>query len=284
MGWINARSVLWGGSQNYALLLSEVLEAREEEAALISGCPCAKLLPVFEVLELSVTRLPPAQPLRTRRRAGRRPRAPRAAIRGSDGDAPSPFGRSGGHRVHGSGNCNDWPVAANGDRLDRWLTAIAHGLFLAFAGAVCLFLAWVGITNALNFSRPTYWGTFTETSTTCQPEPKGQCLITGHWVSDDGTIVKEGVILDGSVAPRGSIRASYHPGGPMGDDANNIVHAGIWSTAELWLPWVFVLVFGGWALLYVRRWRKEAEYEAKVRALDQAVPPEELGVGHTDLS
>ena len=70
----------------------------------------------------------------------------------------------------------------------------------------------------------------------------------------------------------------------MGDDANNIVHAGIWSTAELWLPWVFVLVFGGWALLYVRRWRKEAEYEAKVRALDQAVPPEELGVGHTDLS
>ena len=205
------------------------------------------------------------------------------ACRGFGMEMSPPLRRSGGHRVRGWDNCNDCPVAVNGDRLDRWLTATAHGLFLAFVGAVCLFFAWMGITNALNFSRPTYWGTFTETSTTCQPEPKGQCLITGHWVSDDGAIVKEGVILDGSVGPRSSIPASYHPGGPMGDDANNIVHVGILSTAELWFPWVCILAFGGWALLYVRRWRKEAEYEAKVRALDQAVAPEELGVGHTDL-
>jgi hypothetical protein len=116
----------------------------------------------------------------------------------------------------------------------------------------------IGVVEILDRDRPTYWGTFTEKSTVCGPGPRGSCTQTGTWVSDDGTIVKVGVILDGSVEPGRSVAASYKPGGAMGDDENNVVHTAFWSKGGLWVPWVLALTFGAVIWDRHRRWRGDA--------------------------
>lgn len=117
------------------------------------------------------------------------------------------------------------------------LRATSHALSYAIMGAVCIAFIVMGVISVLGHDRPTYWGTFTEKSTTCDPGPRGSCTNTGRWVSDDRRIVKDGITLDGFVEKGQSVRASYQPGGLMGDDENNIVHTAFWSNAGLWFPW-----------------------------------------------
>jgi hypothetical protein len=117
------------------------------------------------------------------------------------------------------------------------LRAMGRALFYASIAGVCVAFIVMGVITVAGRDRPVYWGTFTETSTTCSGL-RGACTNSGRWVSDDGTIVKDGVTLDGFVERGRSARASYQTGGPMGDDENNIVHTGSWSRAGLWFPWV----------------------------------------------
>ncbi|NYH85730.1 hypothetical protein SAMN05421678_103165 [Actinopolymorpha cephalotaxi] len=117
----------------------------------------------------------------------------------------------------------------------------------------------IGVIEVVGRDRPIYWGTFTETSTTCDPVTKERnCTITGRWVSDDRKTTKDVVELDGFVEPGHSVRASYQPGGLMGDDENSVVHTAAWSRAGLWLPWV-AAVFTGAVICDRRRdWRRNA--------------------------
>ena len=110
-----------------------------------------------------------------------------------------------------------------------------------------------------------YWGTYTETQ--CVPDEgpnphnglQSACRSEGTWVSDDGSIVKRGIFLDGGVDPGGSVRASYQPGGLMSDAENNIVHTQAFSSAGLWLPFVLAVGFT-WMLLDRRRsWRRRSQ-------------------------
>ena len=73
----------------------------------------------------------------------------------------------------------------------------------------------IGVINWGGRDRPVYWGAFTAASTTCAP--RAGCFSVGRWVSTDGTIVKEGVRLDGAPDAHGQARAGYQPGGPMGE-------------------------------------------------------------------
>ena len=146
------------------------------------------------------------------------------------------------------------------------LRATGHALF--FVVMVGVFVAFVvmGVIGFVGRDRPVHWGTFTETSTVCDRGSRAPCTQTGRWVSDDGSIVKDGVTLDGSVARGGTVRASYQPGGPMRDDANNVVHTGTWSSAGLWFPWVAALgtAFVTWR--QHRRWhgdRRRALYPGR---------------------
>ena len=136
--------------------------------------------------------------------------------------------------------------------------ATGHATFYLIMGAVFVVFIVIGVAEVLDRDRPTYWGTFTEKSTTCDPGPRGGGTQTGIWVSDDGTIVKVGIILDGSVEPGRSVRASYQPGGLMGDDENNIVHTAFWSKAGLWFPWVAAALTGAFMWDRHRRWRHDA--------------------------
>lgn len=138
------------------------------------------------------------------------------------------------------------------------LRATGHAAFYLVMVVVVIVFIVIGVVQVLDRDQPTYWGTFTEKSTTCDPGPRGPCTQTGTWVSDDGSIVKVGIILDGSVEQGRSVRASYRPGGLMGDDENNIVHTAFWSKAGLWFPWVAAVLTG--ALLWDRHrhWRHDA--------------------------
>jgi len=124
---------------------------------------------------------------------------------------------------------------------------------------VCVAFVVMGVIGVVGRDRPVYWGTFTESSTTCDPGPRGACTIIGRWVSDDGTITRDPISLDGSVEPGRSVRASYQPGGPMGDDVNAIVHTAAWSCAGLWFPWVAAALCVGVIWVQRRRWRRDTE-------------------------
>jgi hypothetical protein len=141
----------------------------------------------------------------------------------------------------------------------RGLQVAGHALFYLVMGLCLLAVLVLGVANLADRDRPKYWGTFTEQSTSCDPGPRGGCTATGIWTSDDGRIVRRDVLLDGSVEPGRSVRASYQPGGAFGDDTNNIVHTAMWSNAGLWMPWLFLATFGAVTWRQRRKWVRDAQ-------------------------
>jgi hypothetical protein len=131
-----------------------------------------------------------------------------------------------------------------------------HGIFYVFMATLFLgFLGFgvAGITDAVD-KQPVVWGTFSEED--CQPNNHG-CRSIGRWVSDDGTLVKERIYLDGSPGQDGTVRASYQPAGLNNDNDSNTVHVKWTTGAVLWFPWVIAASSAG-ALVYAnRRWRLE---------------------------
>lgn len=159
--------------------------------------------------------------------------------------------------------------------------ATGHALFYVIIASVCAVFVVIGVIELISRDRPMYWGTFSETSTVCDlPSLRGSaCTYTGTWVSDDGSIVKTDITLDGSVEPGQSVRASYQPGGPMGDDVNNIVHTAFWSKAGMWFPWVAAVSFATITWSQHRRWRREARgrrYRGRHSASDPSRQPNSL--------
>lgn len=138
------------------------------------------------------------------------------------------------------------------------LRTAGHAIFYAVMGMACAAFVVIGVIEIAGRDRPVHWGTFTETSTVCDPGSRRNCVITGRWVSDDGTITRDAVEFDGYVEPGHAVRASYQPGGPMGDDENGVVHTAFWSRAGLWTPWVAVVL--SMAVIWDRRrgWRRDA--------------------------
>ena len=111
---------------------------------------------------------------------------------------------------------------ARGNR-STWRT-IGHGIFYAIMGVVLAVMLVVAVGNTFSGVQPTYWGTFTQSG--CDYARFG-CLPVGTWTSDDGSIVKKKVHLDGGTVgqggtaragPYGAIIAQGHRAG-MGECA-----------------------------------------------------------------
>lgn len=134
--------------------------------------------------------------------------------------------------------------------------AAGHGVFYVVMVVCFVVFVTIGCVVLVERDRPWQWGTFTETSTTCdRMGRRTTCESTGRWVSDDATIVKGSVRLDGSVGPGASVRAAFRPGGLLGDEANNIVHTDRSIGMGLWFPWVAAAITAGMTWYYRRRWR-----------------------------
>ncbi|GEB13678.1 hypothetical protein GUY44_06440 [Pimelobacter simplex] len=132
--------------------------------------------------------------------------------------------------------------------LRRRLERAARLVAAVVLGLCALVLVAVGAVEWHDRNLPRHWGTFTETSTVCDGGPRRGCTVTGTWVSEDGSMVKADIELDGTVEPGRSVRAVYQPGGGRGDDADNIVHTAPWANAGLWVPFVLAVAVavGAW--------------------------------------
>ena len=160
-------------------------------------------------------------------------------------------------------------VASPHDEYDKWvkrqacrsemLGRIGQILFYVFSTLITAAFALFLFANAVDLREPRIWGTFTQED--CEPKPRGGCRPIGTWVSDDGSIVKRDVYLDGGTGPTGTTPASYQPTGIINDETNNIVHvpllagAGVWLCVALLLGWVAYTLYKAyeWGHLVVTR-------------------------------
>lgn len=137
----------------------------------------------------------------------------------------------------------------------RWHAPVriaGQALFMVVMGALLVCAVILGIDAASTADEPIVWGTFQETD--CEQRAKGGCRSIGTWTSDDGTIRKTNVKLDGWPESDGSVRASYRPHGFLNDDENNIVHVEAFAYGWLWGPWAGVLFIIGVVVYYSRKW------------------------------
>jgi hypothetical protein len=138
---------------------------------------------------------------------------------------------------------------------------VGHGLFYAVMTCCFVMAVAIGVASWMDRDLPTHWGTFTEQSTRCDPvySRHRTCTSTGTWASDDGKTTLHKVTLDGSVGSRGTVRASYKPGGAMG--ANDVVHEATRTHPEFWLPWVVAAMIVAFTVGARRQWRGRGEEE-----------------------
>lgn len=71
-------------------------------------------------------------------------------------------------------------------RLWHGLRMLGHTLFYVVMACVFVLFVVIGIIGWVDRDRPVYWGTFTQSSESCDPGPRGACTRVGRWVSDDG--------------------------------------------------------------------------------------------------
>jgi hypothetical protein len=135
----------------------------------------------------------------------------------------------------------------------RTLEAAVRGLFLLVMGVVLVVSAVLGVWGILSVGEPILWVTFTQER--CEPARYG-CQSIGIWVSDDGTIRKHDVALDGTPGPDGNVRASYRPTGFNNDDQKNIVHVQGWASGFVWVPWLLFAAIVWTVVVQVRQWHR----------------------------
>lgn len=135
-------------------------------------------------------------------------------------------------------------------------------MFYAVMTGLFIFAVAIGVASWMDRDLPTYTGTFTEQSTQCDSvfSRSRACTSTGTWVSDDGRTTLHNVTLDGSVAPHGTVRATYKPGGAM--KTNDVVHKATRTHPELWLPWVLAAVILAFIAGARRQWRGRGQEDA----------------------
>jgi hypothetical protein len=132
---------------------------------------------------------------------------------------------------------------------------VGNILYCVIFGVLVVIGLILGVGSASSAAQRTYWGTFTQHS--CEAGFRGRCEGVGTWVSDNGSIVKKSIQLDGDVNSDGTVRASFTPKGFNNDAENNIVHSSTWAWARLWIPWAMSLFFGGLILFRLRVIRRK---------------------------
>lgn len=146
------------------------------------------------------------------------------------------------------------------DRLGAFISLCVrwgYGFFFVLMAATCLgsVVLAVGAVADAATNQPVYWGTFVQED--CLPAYR-ECRSIGRWASDDGSLAKEHIYLDGHPGSDGRARASFQPEGFTNDTNNNIVHVESSTGVKLWPPFALIAMTGGMAfysLLGWRRWR-----------------------------
>jgi hypothetical protein len=88
-------------------------------------------------------------------------------------------------------------------------------------------------------------------------------------VSDDGSIVKGGVYLEGKPDDDGTVRAAYQAEGLLGDDFTNTVHVQMTPNVGPWILWPTCVLTAGFTLYWARRWKREKAQRNEVESANR---------------
>lgn len=127
-----------------------------------------------------------------------------------------------------------------------WIGRAFVALTFALLCAVSFAL---GIQFAIDQQGATVWGVYTEER--CESQLRNRCHSIGTWVSDDGTITRRGVTLDGFPGADGTVRAGYRPDAEIGGD---VVHTSFWIDAGAILSFGLAIWSGGMFVNELRKW------------------------------
>lgn len=147
-----------------------------------------------------------------------------------------------------------WQRSSQGMARLRGYGQVAVVVFFGLIGLFCVGVAAVAWHDN---SQPVTWGRFTETSTVCDGWGRGRtCTISGDWISDDGSISRRSVQLNGDVEPGETVAAGYRASGLINDIDNNLVHSGRYIHSGPWIS----LLGGGFSFaagaFYWRRYHR----------------------------
>ena len=149
----------------------------------------------------------------------------------------------------GSARRRPWSV-----RLYFVIGIVGRVLFLVLMSVVLLVSGILGVASVVDAGETVYWGTFTSES--CEPARYG-CRAVGTWTSDDRSMVKHDIYLDGPLDADGTARASFRPTGLVNDEMNNIVHTSFGTGLAPWIDWVLFVIAAFWTWFYASKWHGE---------------------------
>lgn len=128
---------------------------------------------------------------------------------------------------------------------------VALAVFGALAaGCFALVAAYV-----IDLRIPVLWGRYTASRSECSGTGRfTQCMLTGDWVSADGSKAVTGLTLNRRFAPTGSVAAGYRDGGIL--DGQGLVVAGS-ATGMSPAPWIALAAGTVCGVTFYRTLRRE---------------------------
>lgn len=114
----------------------------------------------------------------------------------------------------------------------RFARSVALAVLAALAaGCFALVAAYV-----INRRIPVLWGRYTASQTVCSGTGRfTQCILTGDWVSNDGSTAVTNLTLDRRFAPSGTIAAGYRDGGLLDGEGLVVTQSGVQMTPGPWI-------------------------------------------------
>lgn len=114
----------------------------------------------------------------------------------------------------------------------RFARTVALALLAALAvGCFTLFAAYV-----INQRMPVLWGRYTASETACSGSGRfRQCIMTGDWVSNDGSTAVTDLTLDRRFAPSGTVAAGYRDRSLLDGQGLIVTQSGVQMTPGPWL-------------------------------------------------
>lgn len=133
----------------------------------------------------------------------------------------------------------------------RFARSVALTVLAALAaGCFALVAAYV-----LNQRIPVLWGRYTASQTACSGTGRfTQCILTGDWVSNDGSRAVTDLTLDRRFAPSGTVAAGYRDGAVLDGEGLIVTQSGTQMTPA---PWIVLAAGVGCSVAFYRTLRRD---------------------------
>lgn len=121
---------------------------------------------------------------------------------------------------------------------ERVVIKVKFTRVVALAVLAALAAACFGLVAAyvINRHSPVLWGRYTASQTACSGTGRfTQCIMTGDWVSNDGSRAVTDLTLDRRFAPSGTVTAGYRDGDLLDGQGLVVTQSGVQMTPGPWI-------------------------------------------------